>query len=414
MNVITIALKDLLVLAKKPGSMVLLFLVPLVFVVVFSGALGAIGEGEVADTRIPLPVVDLDGGEAAQTLIDELDAAGGVRVERYEQAEAMALLSDNEVARVLTIPAGLTAAFAERGSVTLRLVSHPDADPEQTEAIRLVVDGVARDMSLEAQIFAALQQMGEMQAGDPDAAQAFGAERAQAQARSQFERAQDQPLVAVVQKVPGQKVEKLDLSSVADVAVPGAAVLFIFMAAQTTAQSIYDEKKVGSFRRLLAAPMGKVALLGGKVLYNWLTGMIQAAVIVGFALLVLPLLGMTPVTMGVQPLVTVLAIMLIALCSGALGVLIAALARTEGQVGGISTLILWGMAILGGSFIPVFLLERFLGPLPMIIPHYWANRALLDLMVRGLGLADVAVALAALVGFTVVFFVVGLWRFEFN
>jgi ABC-2 type transport system permease protein len=59
-------------------------------------------------------------------------------------------------------------------------------------------------------------------------------------------------------------------------------------------------------------------------------------------------------------------------------------------------------------------LEQFLGPLPKIVPHYWANHALTNLMTRGLGLADVTTDMAALLGFTALFFIVGLWRFDFD
>jgi ABC-2 type transport system permease protein len=105
---------------------------------------------------------------------------------------------------------------------------------------------------------------------------------------------------------------------------------------------------------------------------------------------------------------------LIALCSSALGILIAAIARTENQIGGLSSVLLWGMGLLGGAFVPLFLLERFLGPVPKVVPHYWANHALVNLMVRGLGLADVALDCAMLLGFTVLFFAIGLWRFDFE
>jgi ABC-2 type transport system permease protein len=64
--------------------------------------------------------------------------------------------------------------------------------------------------------------------------------------------------------------------------------------------------------------------------------------------------------------------------------------------------------------VPLFLLERFLGPVPMFVPHYWANRTLVDLMVRGLGIADVAIDLAVLAGFSALFFGIGLWRFDFD
>ena len=102
------------------------------------------------------------------------------------------------------------------------------------------------------------------------------------------------------------------------------------------------------------------------------------------------------------------------LCSSAFGLVIAAIARTENQIGGLSSLLLWAMGLLGGSLVPVFLLDRFLGPLPKIVPHYWANRALVNLMVRGLGFTDVLLEMAVLLGFTVLFFGIGLWRFDFD
>jgi len=416
MKALSIAFKDLQILFKDRGDMFLLFLLPLFFIVVFSGALTAIGQSEEsAKALIPLPVVDLDGGDAARTLIDGLNAAGGVRVEHYtNQAEATTLLKDRKIDRALIVPSAMGSDLAAGRTVTLRLVSHPDANAGQTEAVRLVVDGVARDMALEGQILAALRQMGEMQAGESaEYQQAFGVEKTQAQARSQFDQAQARPLIEVKQTVPTQPEQPVKLSSMAEVAVPGMLVLFAFLTAQSTARSIYDEKKIGSFRRLLAAPLSKAALLAGKMLPNFITALIQAVVILAFGAIGLQLLGLKPVSLGSDPLALVLAVVLIALCSVSLGILIAALARTEGQIGGIGTLVTWGMGLIGGSIIPVFVLDQF-GVLPKIVPHYWANRALDNLMIRGLGLADVGAELVILLGFTALFFVVGLWKFDFD
>jgi ABC-2 type transport system permease protein len=217
-----------------------------------------------------------------------------------------------------------------------------------------------------------------------------------------------------VQSVPGQESEKEELPGMAEVAVPGFTVLFVFLAAQTTARSIYDEKKVGSFRRLLAAPISKSSLLAGKIIPNFLTALIQTVVIFAFGAYGLSLMGLTPVNLGQDPLALALAIVLIALCSSALGIVIAALAKTENQIGGLSTLLLWGFGTLGGSIIPVFILEPMLGPIPKALPHYWANRVLDNIMVRGMMLADVSLEMVALFGFTLVFFLVGLWRFDFD
>ena len=413
MKSLSIALKDLQILFKDRGEVIQLLLLPLLFIVVFSGALGAIGQGE-EDTRLPLPVVDLDGGEAAQTLIAGLDAAGGVRTELYEYSEAQSLLDKNDIGRMLIIPADFTSGTAEGTTVQLRLISHSDADIQETEAVRLVVVGVASELSLERQILASLRQMGDMQANAPEEDQVFTTERVLAQARNQIERAQTQPLIDVVQTIPSQEGEREEVPDLGLVAVPGIAVLFVFATAQVTARSIYDEKKVGSFRRLLAAPMSKASLLSGKMLPNIVVGMIQFTVIFAFGVLGLNLLGLSSASLGNNPFAVVVVCLIICMCSTALGILLAAIARTENQIGGLSSLVVWVLGIVGGAFIPVFILDQFLGPVVKFIPQYWANRALSSLMLRGLGLADVGLEIAVLLGFTAIFFLIGLWRFDFD
>jgi ABC-2 type transport system permease protein len=269
-------------------------------------------------------------------------------------------------------------------------------------------------MTLESQIVASLQQMGDMQASASVEYQVFTTERVLAQAHSQFERAQVMPLISIVQSIPQQEAVQEVTPNLSQSAVPGFTVLFVFLAAQTTARSIYEEKKIGSFRRLVAAPLSKAELLIGKILPNFITGLVQIAVIFAFGSLGMRLLGLTPLPIEKAPFGTILIAVILSLCSSAFGIAIAAIARTENQISGMSTLLLWGMGLLGGSLVPLFVLERFLGPIPMIIPHYWANRALDDLLIRGLGMADVSLDLVVLLGFTLLFFVIGLWRFDFE
>jgi ABC-2 type transport system permease protein len=414
MSAFSVAFKDIQIFLKDRGALFQLFLLPLIFILVYS-AVAASFEADEQDQWIPLPVTNLDSGIEAQTLLDGLDKAGGVKVEIIDNSGAMKKLEENEISRLLIIPEDFTEGISKGRTVTLRLISHPDANMEKTEAVRLVVEGVAQDMALESQILASLQQMGEMQANaPPEYQEAFAVEKTIAQAKSQFEQAQDRPLVTIEQMVPGQESEEEELPSSAEVAVPGFTVLFVFLTAQSTARSIYDEKKVGSFRRLMAAPISKASLLAGKILPNFITALIQTGIIFAFGAYGLSLLGFTPVKLGNDPIALVIAVLLIALCSSALGVVIAALARTENQIGGLSTLLLWGLGTLGGSIIPYFVLENMLGPIPMALPHYWANKALDDIMVRGMMLGDVSLTLIMLLGFTLVFFLVGLWRFDFD
>lgn len=256
--------------------------------------------------------------------------------------------------------------------------------------------------------------MGDMQASAPPKYQVFDTERVLEQAHTQFEQAQARPLINVIQSVPQQETGKQATPDLSQSAVPGFTVLFVFLAAQTTARSIYEEKQIGSFRRLVAAPMSKAELLIGKILPNFITGLVQIVVIFAFGSLGMRLLGLAPLPIEKAPLGIILIAVILALCSSAFGIAIAAIARTENQISGLSTLLLWGMGLLGGSFIPLFVLERFLGPIPMIVPHYWANRALDDLLIRGLGMSSVAIDLGVLLGFSLLFFAIGLWRFDFE
>ena len=204
MKTISIAIKDLKILFKDRGALFQLFILPLLFIVVFSGALGAIGEEQ--EVVLPnLAVVDQDGGEAAVFLLSKLIGDGSFAIQSIPAAEAQSQLDENKVVAVLRIPAGFSEGVQQSSPVTLVITTAKNADPKNVEAARLVVEGIATDMTLESQIIASLKQMGDMQATAPEQYQVFSTERVLAQARSQFETAQARPLINVVQSVPQQE-----------------------------------------------------------------------------------------------------------------------------------------------------------------------------------------------------------------
>jgi ABC-2 type transport system permease protein len=413
MNTISVAMKDLQITLKDRGAIFQLFILPLLFILVFSGALNAIGESQAVSLPI-LAVIDLDGGVAAQTLISKLNNDGSLDIEETSAIEAQALLDENKVVGFLTIPANFTRGVENSTPVELVMTTGAESDSQKVEAARLVIESVAAGMTLESQIVASLQQMGEMQASAPVEYQVFNTERVLAQAHTQFETSQSRPLIQVIQSIPQQNADTANAADLSQSAVPGFTILFVFMTAQNTARSIYDEKKTGTFRRLVAAPLNKTELIIGKILPNFITGLVQILVIFAFGSLGMRLLGLTPLQVEKSPLGVLLIAILVALCSSAFGITIAGFARTENQISGASTLLVWGMGLLGGSLIPLFILDRFLGPIPMIVPHYWANRAFDDLLIRGLGAGDIALDMGILFGFCVLFFVIGLWRFDFE
>ena len=416
MNALRIARKDLLLILKDRSALLELLVLPVAFVFVLVALVPLFFPAGEAGAATPLAVVNRDaGGAMSERLLRELEQNGGLRPELLAPAEAERLLLDGDIPRLLTIPAGLSADLAagRRVALTLRLAS---ANAQRNEAVRVAVAGVARDLSLQHQIIASLEQMGQMQAADPDAAPVFTVERSVAQAESQFENAAVRPLVAVAQETPRSLTEGREEVVFGDVqiGVPGVTVLFVFLTAAATARSIYDERRTGSLRRLLAAPIGRATLLIGKMLPTFLICIVQVVVILGTGALIFPLLGLDRLGLGESPVALVVLVLAVALCSTALGILIAALARTESQIGGLSATILWAMAFLGGSIVPLFLVSDLLAQIGRYTPHGWANVAFYDVLVRGSDLAGIGQALLALLGFTALFFAVGLWRFDFE
>jgi len=275
-----------------------------------------------------------------------------------------------------------------------------------------VITGVAADLSLEMQLIASFRQMSDMQAVVSPEQQVFTSEIIVQQVQSQFARSRTEPLLGIAESWPAHLDEEDEINLI-NLYVPGIAVLFIFLTAQATAQSIYEEKKVGSFRRLLAAPISKFTILVGKMAPNFITGLTQIVVLFSVGVFIFPLVGLDSLSLGHDPLALIVVSLVVLLCSTTMGVLIAAIARTEDQITGISSVVLWLFGFAG-----IFILQMPSTPLfekiSQLIPHYWANTAYLDLFVRGQGLADITTQVFILLGFTAAFFIIGLWQFEYN
>lgn len=413
MNAINVAWKDIQILFRDRGQLVGLFVLPIIFIAVFSLAFSA---GQPTEQVITLPVVNLDpGGDLAQLLVQGLNRDRGIKTEEVFEGQVEDDLKNEKIGAALIIPARFSATVRAGGKETLRLLTGPSAGASQVEAVRLIVDGVASDLALQTQFIAGLSQMAAMMGDAPRELQILSADRIRVQAESQFERAKQAPLVAVAAKWPDKLTQGRENFDPSSFSVAGFAVMFAFLMAQATGTSIFEEKRDGTFRRLLSSPLSRWSLLLGKLLPNLSIALLQIAVIFGVSLVLLPLLGVERpyITWRIIPALILISVA-VALCSTGLGILIAALARTEGQVGGISTVVLWVAGMVGGAFLPTFILGGFLGTVGKVVPHYWALRAYNDLMIRNQGLAGILPEVGVLLGFAALFFVVGRLRFRFE
>ncbi|MGH2628007.1 MAG: ABC transporter permease, partial [Anaerolineales bacterium] len=190
--------------------------------------------------------------------------------------------------------------------------------------------------------------------------------------------------------------------------VPGYAILAAFFMTMFVAGSILAERFLGTFRRLQAMPVSRVAVFSGKLLAGFSVGVVQMTLLFAFGFAVFGLglgdqpLGLVPITIGV-----------VAAATG-LGVLIAGFARTDQQATAFGTLIVLTMAALGGSMVPRFIMPDTMQTIGLITPHAWAIEGYHDVIVRDQGFVDILPTFAALLGFAVVFFAVGVARFRYQ
>jgi len=193
------------------------------------------------------------------------------------------------------------------------------------------------------------------------------------------------------------------------ITVPANSVLFGFFIVITVALSFASERRTGTWRRVLSAPVPRWQVLLATLVPYYLVGLLQLTFLFGIGFLAF---GMH--VAGTWAGLVVLS-MAVVLCAVALGLLFASLGGTEKQIGGVGSMTLLVMALLGGCMFPRIAMPHLMQQIGNFVPHSWAIDGYYAAIVqRGTTLVDLAPQIAALLGFAVAFGGLGRWRFRFE
>ncbi len=168
------------------------------------------------------------------------------------------------------------------------------------------------------------------------------------------------------------------------------AFFFVFL---LTAVAFLRERSQGTLERLMVSPLSRTELVLGYVTGFTLFALIQSIVILLFVIYVLRVH-----TLGNLPLIFLVTVTL-TIAAVNLGIFLSAFARNELQIIQFIPLVLVPQALLGGLFFPVATLPVVLKQAAYVMPLTYANFALKDVMLRGLGLETIWPDLVFLVGF---------------
>ena len=395
-KILAIIWKDTILRFSSRWELVFFLVLPIVFTFILSGGTGA----QNMDNRIRLLVVDQAQSTLSQQIIVELGKSDSVRPEVMELAEAEKIFADREASTLLVIPSECTDENLLDGNILLELRTLPNN-----------LNGQAAGRSIQAVLYRlgsaagiALQTVEQAQKNpafsEADRQSLF--DDSMAYARELMEAAPVR-----LESVLGGTVDPIEYDPASNSSA-GQLITWVFIPLIGISAALAYERQAGTLRRLLISPTGRGTYLLGIILGNVLWALIQMVLLMVFGTFVMG------VNWASQPLALAIVMLASCLAAAALGTMLGTFIKTAEQANGLSIMIGMVMAMLGGCWYPLELFPQFVQQAVKVLPTTWAMNGMLDLLLRGQGVMGILPEAGVLLGFALVFFVVGIWRFRYE
>jgi len=282
------------------------------------------------------------------------ELAGSVGVSNGSREELTQAMKDGRVALVVVLPKGLSENLGTKRSTPVEVLWDKSQQSVAAPAVNMV-----RQLLQETN----LQLMG------------------------------GTPLLAMQETV----IENRRIPT-AQLYVPGMlAISILWLGVFGVAPPLVQLRETKVLRRLGATPLSRTTLLGAQIGWRLTTGLIQAAIMIGFGIVVFKMqvvgnwfLLLAAVLLGTMVLVS-------------LGFLLAGIARTNEAVVGLGQLVQFPMMFLSGLLFPMDMLPSFLGPVVNAMPLTYLGDALKQIMLGATPLFPLWVDFAVLGGCLVLF-----------
>src|SRR5262249_10994138 len=173
--------------------------------------------------------------------------------------------------------------------------------------------------------------------------------------------------------------------------VPGLRVMFVLMSMVFgIAFGLRDERDWGTITRLRMAPIGRVTLLGGKLLARYTVGVAQMLILLAFGHFAFG------VSLGGSMLTFVVLTLVVVFSMTGFSLLVTTLARTREQIIPVGLTVVMLVCAIGGCWWPLFMEPRWLQRIAHLAPTAWAMDGLADLILRDRTFAQIAPTLGVL------------------
>lgn len=434
-----IAKKDLLQVLKDRNSFILLLIVPVILVAILGAAFSNDTGGNSKPAEFTVAVSNQDDGYIGNTLIKAFQAKNDsfkITIRKYNSAAQVSQQVTNGNAVVgLVIPAKTTKDLSDAASKgqtisnVIQFYMPPNSTDQRititqqivTNVINRQVDTLYTGSAAVQQVAAAVKEI--QQTATPNCNNGGGQVWGSSYSTNSSNCHLDASTInaAAISKAVGEasptnkNISLVELHATGnapkvnsfDRSLPGFAILFALFGLNTVAASILQEKDDGTFRRLLIAPVPRYALLGGKLVAQFVLTLLQLTVLFTIGYLVFKL------SIGSWPIIALLLVSTSIATTG-LGMLLVSVLKTRRQLAPIVTLTTLVTSAIGGSWWPLWSEPQWMQHVAKIGVTAWALEGLNGVMIFGKSFAEVQFDILGLLGYGLVCFLLALRLFRFQ
>ena len=398
--------KELLLLSRDIGGLAILFVMPLVLVVTITLIQDSTFRS-INDNKIPILWVDYDKGEVSKNIYDGLaDSKSFNIIGKESDSEAKELVFKGEYQLAIVIPANLSSELEKKVNLNVEgLLSKfgleeetpqsQKADLEKKEVI-LYFDP-ATQMAFKNSIKNGIDKM-IFKIETQTIYKAFQSQITDDETEAIFD---TESFITFKEITPSIGENEIIPNSVQH-NVPAWTLFAIFFIIVPLSINMVKEKSQGTFVRLRTNPVSYLTVLGGKTMIYLAVCLIQFGLMLGIGVYLFPILGLPSLAVtGKIPLLFLVALFA-GLAAIGLGLLLGTVARTQEQSAPFGATFVVILAALGGVWVPVFIMPKFMQTLSNLSPMNWGLNAFYDVFLRDAGILDLIPELTLLFLFFVI------------
>lgn len=389
--------KELLLLLRDWGGVTILFIMPLLLLVVITSVQDSTFK-TITDFKIPVLLVDNDKGEVSKSIIENLSESNSfeiIQIDSEENARESVFSGKEQLA--IIIPENLSSSLQLKvdqnvAGILEKFGLEQDEDNNTPKLIppkevRLYFDP-ATQLSFKTSVKNGIDKMIskiEIQS----IYKAFQSELGEDDISSEDTTFFDTESFISFNEILPTKGNKEIIPNSAQHNVPAWALFAIFFIIVPLSINLVKEKNQGTFIRLRTNPVQYSTVLGGKTIVYLGVCLIQFTLMLFVGLYLFPLIGLPKIDVSGKLSLLYTVAIFAGLAAIGLGLLLGTIAKTQEQSAPFGAIMVVILAAIGGVWVPVFVMPKFMQSLSKISPMNWGLEAFYDVFLRNASFANI-------------------------